>query len=357
MRRNLKFSIFCLTLIFFTKIAYSQFDTISLNSLNLKGSVKNIKDFTYSAEDRLGVIDNGKLLYDDDEYRFKFEGLSDKSNFSLKYDIYGNNIEKTDSNSSIIYFLYNQNKIFETNETLFFEGGSVNLKGIPLYDNDGNIIKISTYRNDILFEKLIYENNENGLPVRLYEIDGDGEITEKEDWEYNNTKLITKNEYGHYTVRYDYLYDVNGKLIEETTTYSFFSFTKRYEYQDNLIVKELHFNDNIQTAEEDKIYNGLNLVETINIFKGKDNSKFVKTVTKYNEGKIVKKIVESEDKTVITEFDENENVTRLLYQFINNQTDEYVYEYTFDDRNNWIKIIEFKNTVPLKIRNRIFEYH
>lgn len=349
-----------LILIFFTKVAHSQFDTISLSSLNLKGSIKNIDEFTYSAEDRLGVLENGKLLTDDDEYRFKFEGSGDNSNFKLKYDIYGNNIEKvtTESIRSVIHFLYKQNKIVESNKT--FAG--INIKDIPLYDDDGNIIKISTYRNDVLFYKLIYEYNENGLPVRLYEIAADGEITEKEDWKYKNSKLSTKNEYGDNPMRYKYLYDVNGRLIEETDIFSFqdnydFSYTKRYEYQNNNIVKEIHFNDSIQSAVEDKIYNGFKLVETIHIFGGTDGSRFKKTVTKYNEGKISKETVEDKKKTVTKEFDENENITRLLYQFKNNQTDEYIYQYTFDDRKNWTKIIEFRNTIPLKIRNREIEYY
>ena len=86
--------------------------------------------------------------------------------------------------------MYKQNKIVEKNETRFYQEGNVNLKYIYLYNNDGNIIKITIYRNEILWEKLIYEYNENGLPIRLYEIDADGEITEKEDWKYNKNKIF-----------------------------------------------------------------------------------------------------------------------------------------------------------------------
>lgn len=361
MRRNIKLLICCLLLVFFTKTAHSQFDTISLSSLKLKGTIKSIKDYTSSAEDRLGIIDNGKLLYDDDEYKFKFEDYSVKSNFNLKYDISGNNIEKSDRNRSSIYFLYKQNKIVEKNETRFYQEGRVNLKYIYLYNNDGNIMKITIYRNEILWEKLIYEYNENGLPIRLFEIDADGKITEKEDWKYNKDKISSKNEYGDYPTKYNYLYDENGKLIEETTTHTFldnskFRYTKRYEYQNNKILKEVHFNDSIQTAVKDYIYNGLKLIKTINIFSGKDNSRFIKTVTEYNDGKTSKETIEDKEKTVIKEFDENENVIRLFYQFNNNQTDEYIYQYTFDDKKNWTKIIEFKNTIPTKIRNREIEY-
>ena len=84
MRRNIKLLLFCLLLVFFTKTAHSQFDTISLSSLKLKGTIQSIKDYTSSAEDSLGIINNGKLLYDDDEYKFKFEDYSVKSNFNLK---------------------------------------------------------------------------------------------------------------------------------------------------------------------------------------------------------------------------------------------------------------------------------
>ena len=47
----------------------------------------------------------------------------------------------------------------------------------------------------------------------------------------------------------------------------------------------------------------------------------------------------------------------LLIKGEESNGDVFEYKYTFDNKGNWIKVVEYKNTIPIKMRVREIKYH
>jgi hypothetical protein len=236
-----------------------------LSEMNLKGKVKTIKETSFNATDKFGVITKGSR--------------SEKSN--SKYDTY------------------------------------------TIFNNKGNIVEENIYRSvDYLCYKIIYNYDNYGLKKEKLTYYLDGKLREKEIYEYDSEgKIIlekTYNSEGKYTYRCDFKYE-NGNVIEtKMFEFEYYAnsfnyngkYTSNYDEYNNLVeINSYDFNNKLMYKRFYKYDNKLNIIEE-----------------SYND------VQESDIRTT-------------------------TYQFEFDSKGNWIRRIDFSNTIPEYIVEREIEYN
>ncbi|HFA9664972.1 TPA: hypothetical protein WM907_001064, partial [Neisseria gonorrhoeae] len=73
----------------------------------------------------------------------------------------------------------------------------------------------------------------------------------------------------------------------------------------------------------------------------------------YSEDTIIKENISTED----NETSKETYFKGLLVKKEEPNGDVFEYKYTFDSKENWVKVIEYKNTIPIKMRVREIKYH
>lgn len=367
-KQNLKITTFLtLVLAFYTQKVSSQIDTISLSSINLKGNVKSVSEVTFSAKDSLDFVVKDEYLKED--WSFKVESQKPKTNFIYEFDKNGKNTRQVIlpqklSSNSITDFKYNNGVLIESLETMVFSDATIPVKKIYKYDNKENLTAIYTYRYDELLRKEMFKYDSDNNLIENIEIDKNGDIDSRINCAYeNNKKTFEKKQNDNSTGENVFKYDSDGNLIYESfkwgkddPTQNDIFFETKYGYNNKQVTQKNQFRDGVATWKESFEYIDDKISKESKMFK-QDSSTFSSKNYKYEpNGSYVTETIEK-DKKITEEYDKDKNPIRLFYSYNDGKIEEYIYQYTFDKNGNWNEIIEFKNTVPLKIRTRKIEYY
>ena len=367
-------------------------DTISLKSLGLKGKVSSVSDFSFIAVEKNGSIikgaeiesspDDKKLKWDNSLY-WDMNILSSFWTIKHKYhfDIKGRNTQKEEYKSSkakIPYdtynYIYNNGRLFETKEKITFVEGNITLDSKYTYEDKKVKLK-DTYRNYELWERTLFEyEDENLKSVKVF--DSDADLSEMYVYEYNGKKLlsarIVKVEYyedeekGHIKseeiIKFDNqgneVYEYSKYLIDDTYYINEFnteydSLGKKnkglwewYKYKDGN-----KFDSHINISKY--LYDDKNRLIEIYSYKKEKTTPFNITKYEYSEDTIIKESISTED----NETSKETFFKGLLIKKEEPNGDVFEYKYTFDSKENWVKVIEYKNTIPIKMRVREIKYH
>lgn len=337
--------------------SFAQIDTINITKLGLKGNIKKVTEFTFRAIDKLGTIQKGEMIDDkfaiDDEYR--------NTNFSYSFNENGQQIEHVKywnptSIQSIKNYSYLNGHIHETFEKMIFSDATITIKEIFKYNIHELVESYTKYRNNLLFERYLYIYDEKNNIIKELNINGDGEIDKEIIYEREYSKgkeVYLKKIDPDYGTDIKYAkYDSIGRLITKEVNYdNNFMLTIKYSYTDFDKIESVIECDNegkIVTITNYKYDNSYRPIEIKQTFSdGKCSTTYIvydgviqkESLYKYNGNKESKIIEEGN----IINYKKNNN--------------EFKYEYVFDKEGNWIKITEFKNTIPTIIRERTILYH
>ena len=348
------FIIFC---IFSPVLLNAQIDTIRTEKLGVKGKIQNIKEFTFKAIDKMGNIVKGDMCEDvfaiDNEYR--------KSNHSYSFDRSGNQIQETEfwsptSIKSTQIYTYLNGRIVESNVKTIFSDQTISVKWIFKYNINKLLSSSSRYRNGILLDKYVYEYDDRGNIVSEKQIDSEGNICNSISsiFKYSGDKLIysKQDDSEHGIDVKEYEYDSKGQIFIKKVNYdNNFIRTIKYSYNDSGLTSAVYETDEngkfiVQTLYN---YDSLNNVisENQTFFDNQKSSK------EYSfEGNIKPEIYNTIEGKLEKRIYKNENIIKFEKDGC-----EYDYKYSFDNQGNWVKIIEFKNTIPTLIRERIILYY
>jgi hypothetical protein len=366
-------------------------DTISLKSLGLKGNILSVSDFSFVAVEKNGIIVKGAEIenYPDDK-KLKWVNslywdrniLGDFWTIKYKYyfDIKGRNTQKEEYRSSkaknpytTYNYIYSNGRLFETKEKITSVEGNITLDSKYTYENK-KVKQIDTYRNYEMWERTLFEYEEGNLKsVKVF--DSDADLSEMYVYEYNNNILssarIVKVEYyedeekGHIKSEKIIKFDNQGNEVYEYSkyltddTYYINEFNREYNslgkknkgvwewyrYKDGNKF-DAHINIYIY------IYDEKNRIKEIYSCK-KDETPFNITKYEYSEDTIIEENLSTEDNKISKET----YFKGLLVKKEDPNGDVFEYKYTFDSKENWIKVIEYKNTIPIKMRVREIKYH
>ncbi len=221
-------------------------------------------------------------------------------------------------------------------KSIFDDKGN-NIK-LTYYDIEGNILeeRLFTYneKNNIISE-INYSNNKINT-VEIYEYDSCGNLSKRTYYrEYRNP--ISK-----------YIYEYKNQIVLEhcylNDKYDYFWFYK-YDTKGNQIESKI-------TAEKETI-----LYDNTCVKKG---DCFYKRTYKYDDyGNVIEMTDYNTDNSicyqVFCKYNELGDVIKT--KTVKNQEEELIlFEYEFDSRNNWTKLIAYENNIPITITERTFEY-
>ncbi len=336
---------------------FAQIDTINIDKLNLKGNIKEVTEFTFKAIDKFGIIQKGEMVDDkfaiDDEYR--------KTNITYSFDEHTQQIEYKEywnptSIKNIKTYSYQNGHIYETSEKMLFSDATIKIREIFKYNTLGLMESCTRYRNNALFEKYLYTYDEENNITKELNINSSGEIDketiyEREYLQGKEIYLKESNSDGEVNIK-QIKYDHFGRLEREYVNYNNdFIRTIKYSYTD--------FNKPESIIECDD--NGKSIVNTQ--YKYDDSCRPIEIKQIFSEGKPSITFITYEGTTIkesLSKYNGDKeskiinNGNIIKYQINNN---EFQYEYIFDKEGNWIRITEFKNTVPTIIRERTILYH
>lgn len=210
------------------------------------------------------------------------------------------------SDGSLSY-IYEYNKNGETTKSEDYRNGKLWSAEENEYDENGNLIKSSSYDADRKFTSYsVYGYNESGKRIKISEYDGDDKLT-------GYTEIKRDGKY----VLSETVYDADGnkteytEYLENTPDYNTYSRTKRYEKYENGKLAELREYNEDGRMTKLISYDGegnKKLYEEYVTLKVKHNgyegiSAVIKTHETYNDGKL-------EHRTEY-EYDENGNRTKI----------------------------------------------
>ncbi len=239
-----------------------------------------------------GVKTGYKEYFENTTYANKYTG----ERRSESYD--------SDGNLSSVYE-YNRNG--ETTKSENYRNGKLWSAEENEYDENGNLIKSSSYDADRKFTSYsVYGYNESGKRIKISEYDGDDKLT-------GYTEIKRDGKY----VLSETVYDADGnkteytEYLENTPDYNTYSRTKRYEKYENGKLAELREYNEDGRMTKLISYDGegnKKLYEEYVTLKVKHNgyegiSAVIKTRETYNDGKL-------EHRTEY-EYDENGNRTKI----------------------------------------------
>ena len=367
-------------------------DTISLKSLGLKGKVSSVSDFSFIAVEKNGsIIKGAEIESSPDDKKLKWDNslywdrniLSGFWTIKYKYhfDIKGRNIQKEEYRSSkakIPYdtynYIYNNGRLFETKEKITFVEGYITLDTKYTYE-EKKVKQIDTYRNYEMWKRTLFEYEEENLKsVKVF--DSDADLSEMYVYEYNGKKLLSARivemeyyedeEKGHIKsekiIKFDNqgneVYEYSKYLIEDT--YYIDEYNREYDSlgKKNKSVWEWYkykdgnkFDSHINISKY--LYDDKNRLIEIYSYKKEKTTPFNITKYEYSEDTIIEESLSTED----NETSKETYFKGLLVKKEEPNGDVFEYKYTFDSKENWVKVIEYKNTIPIKMRVREIKYH
>jgi antitoxin component YwqK of YwqJK toxin-antitoxin module len=350
----------------------SQIDTVSITALELKGNVKKITEFNFFAIDSLGKIVNGDYIkagVGDNEWKFKSEEdvyKLKKSNITYEFDKNGNLLTEISYYShrtphETTNYLYQNGLITEYNTKMVFSDAVIKIKVLCKYDSNKNLISKISYRNDEMYGKETFKYDLNNNIIEINEIDEEGNVTIAELNKYGKNKLVYhKKNYSSSSSESHYEYDSLGNKIFTSSLYKSegdedIQFIEKSLFEQG-VIKRINYlrNGELSGIETYEYSDGKIQSETYYSEKYPQNN----SITEYKYFPDGKKeiLIKDEEGKKLKEFNKNENIVRLQFISTDEKIEEYTYEYSYDGKGNWIKIIEFRNTIPIKIRTREIQY-
>lgn len=275
-----------------------------LKVYGLRGKVKSLKQSTFEAIDKFGVVQKGKRIDIDNDFDFNrllyFNENGDWTTI-FDFDSLGNLSSKTvctyDSESKLIELTVSSgaDQLTEKHVYNYIQG---RISQIAHYDSVGNLLKKTLYE---------YDNMNQKIESREYLVDGTK--GEKETWAYDKQGVLVEHcnyrASGALSIRKKY--DKNGNNIENNFTQFGIQFLHRYDKNGNAVESTLK-----NTDGETKSY---------------------------------------------YEYNSNGDKIRIKH-VVGKDTDITAYEYTYDQHHrNWIKRIEYHNSIPKYFVEREIEYY
>ena len=182
------------------------------------------------------------------------------------------------------------------------EKGDVLVDSSAVYTDDGHFKIYNEKGNKI--EENYYNSNGSLIYKNTYKYDKKGNIIEEKSY-YPDGSLIYKN---------TYKYDEKGNKIEDNS----------YDSDGRLHSKYTYKYDEKGNKIEENWYNS----------DGRLHSKYT---YKYDE--------------------KGNNIEENWYDSDGSLYEKHTYKYEYDKNNNWTQRIQYKNTIPLNITERIIEYY
>ena len=299
------------------------------------------------------AINSTSSEYGREAYKRKLYGdvkILEESNFSILkehdpekhlHNINGSDIFTYNENNDIVKHEYRNNK------------GELERTSTYLYDESGNQIKYQTQAMKPTIDTV--------LTVRKYwtksTYDADNNNVEQQHYvtENDSTKLTSRS-----TLQYD---------------------------QNNNVIKETHYSDNVIDLIELYKYDNQNrLIEDIAKY-GHSNSIYRKTLYKYYDNKedLTQFTDDEELRTVTFTHDSNGNIIEAYWNHVNDVYPNFTYKskydkhdniidyikyneageiteietltYKYDKHNNWVERIEYRNKIPTDITIREIIYY
>mgnify|MGYP007006686315 CR=1 FL=1 len=285
-----------------------------LERANLKGKVKTLRQISYHTIDKFGEITKGAI---------DGPGILAPDEYYNKYNVKGFIIERV--------------------ERYFGDGDSLILEQIYKYDDKGNEIEINQSAPNGERGKETFKYDDKGNPIEL-----------------NTYYPIDSLEMSY---RYTYKYDDKDNIIEETI-YTNGSLegrlvTYKYDDKDNLTEVSVYTIDGILHWENIFKYDDKGNEIEKNSFK--NGSLSWKEISKYddNGNKIESSNFNQNDVNhkFIYKYDDKDNLIEKTYLSDGGYSSKEIYKYDYDEKNNWIKRIDFGGNTPKYIIERIIEYY
>ena len=215
----------------------------------------------------------------------------------------------------------------------------------------------SEKKNDLTEENL--KGKVKSITENTYEaVDKFGQI-EKGDILVDSSAVYT--DYGRFKI-----YNEKGNKIEENYYNSNgsldFKDTYKYDEKGNKIEKNRYNSDGSLYYKVTYKYDGKGNKIEVNHYDS-NGSLILKYTYKYDEnGNKIEECWYNEDGSLIVKFtpkyDENGNMMEVNnYDSNGSLHKKFTYKYEYDKNNNWTQRIEYKNTIPNSITERIIEYY
>ncbi|MFJ1439281.1 hypothetical protein ACILPE_06045 [Capnocytophaga canimorsus] len=371
----------------------SHLDTINLKSLGITGNVSSISDFSFKVSEQNGVIVKGEQLDNypsEDKYKWSSnlyfdENIRERIDYKYYFNTKGENTKRSKFNHSTTapyvttsYVYGDSGRVEEVREqmtSLDYNGevNQVNIFSKYTYQSGSQIKQIDTYRNQKIWSRTMFEYLDDNL-ISKKKFDYDGDLIESHKYEYRNNFLEVINttefdfEEGNSYVKVEEIIKLNdkGKIIYEyrkdNERDGYYKSESIYEYNSSgNKIKETYIRsykslstnyDNVKSVFS-YIYSNNNL----SAIESSDEQGNVYHISKFEylaDGVVVKTSVDvKNNKNVIKHY----SAKKLLIKTEDEEGNTYTYTYKFDNRGNWVSVIEYKNTIPIKMRIRDIKYN
>lgn len=268
--------------------------------------------------------------------------------------------------------------IIESNEFLgddesvkLKEGLNANKYRRNEYDRKGNVIKKSEYNIEgILYQITVYKYDTESKMIEKITYDPDSIHTYRSSFGYNNKENMIESYYyinSELAYRGTYKYDDMGNEIENLqfdgdASIASEKWTCKYDDAGNMIEELL---DGVESYRKvykyDKEGNVIEMSESGNMGQSYRDYTIQKTFSYKldEEGNIVEKITYNSDNNIVSSslYDEMGNEIERKRYSSDQLVESYTTKYTYDQKQNWTKIIFYYNDVLQNIRVRTFEYY
>lgn len=344
-------------------------DTLWTSNLKFNGDVYSVVEKFYEVSVVSGKVTPQKVVIDG---KFAIDKVRHSETNRLYYfDEKGrvNKIYKFSPTTLKIIYYGNNDRIDSIIGCTFFSDDTIVFKTIANYNNNTNqLIEILTYsRGQKISRNGHYYDRNGNLMLHVENNYTGSRETKKEifNYEYQNGKLMyRKKEIVPATISdkeiEELTYNTNGQLIFEYndygTGYSKIHTKYMYDSVGRIVKKERNFYLSNEA-----------LIDSFTYRHYEDDKVVVKEkITRDEKGTMVELITDSIAYNDYYKFDvvyDNDETVKKKFVYKNGYCTEYidgknkyVYEYKYDMNNNWIEVIEYKNGVPIFLKERTFKY-
>ncbi len=221
-------------------IVASNDETTDWHKLNLKGSIKAIKEIKFLAVDNFSEIQNG-------------EKIKHVYNKEILFNLDGYRIEQNDyipdgTLANRIMYLHQQNKLVEYNE--YDSQGMLFGTGKYELDGDGTPVKLNYKTNDGRYNwSETYKYNSQGKITEIEHFNAENVLTSKEVYKYNDSGLLIESELykdKKLVSKNTYKNNEDGSNIELTYSgdSSVYTYMYNYDAKGNWVKKIVFENNN-----------------------------------------------------------------------------------------------------------------
>lgn len=288
---------------------------------NLKSRVKSYTQFAYKA-----LLDSGEIKKGDRIHRYMSDNrtIFNKNGGTIEKEFYS---PDDDLNHRYENKYKNDNLI----GTHSYYSGKLVKKTSYKYDQKNNITETKMYnpKQELLF-RYTYQYNNAGNKIKNYWYDQEGNLLEHETFSYNKKgELLEIRKYEKKYLKQKGVYHYKNGFKYETTNF--------FKKDGSVKKKNVSVYNSINKKTEIYSYQPKDVLTNVNIYKYNGNGEIIERKSHSSDGMIGYNTEESRQQI------EFENV--------------YTFEYKYDEKGNWIKVIQYKNYIPIKIIERQFEYY